>query len=83
MFANVALRSTSYSISLGSSPSSGNVKSCRCTMKAASVSVRANETKEEDKKQKKKNKRKKQQPKDDGGLAMAKTETLEKAQGCL
>ena len=80
MLAKVALRSTSYSISSGSSPLSGNVKSCRCTMKAASVSVRANETKEEDKKEK--NKRKKQQPKD-GGLAMAKTKTLEKTQGCL
>lgn len=49
-------------------------------MKAASVSVRANATKEEDKK--KKNKRKMQHTKE-GGLAMAKTETLEKTQGCL
>ena len=80
MFANVALRSTSYSMSSGSSPFAGNVKSCRCTMKAASVSVRANATKEEDKR--KKNKRKMQHTKE-GGLAMAKTETLEKAQGCL
>lgn len=74
MFANVALRSTSYSISSGSSPSlfSGNDRSCRRTRKAASESDMAYATKEEDKK--KKNKRKKKQPKD-GGLAMAKRET--------
>lgn len=62
-------------MSLGSSPFSGNVKSCRRTRKAASVWDMAYATKEEDKK--KKDKRKTQQPKE-GVLAMAKTETMEK-----
>jgi hypothetical protein len=69
--ANVTLRSTSYSISSGSSPFSGNVKSCRCAINEASASVSAKTTEE---KKKKKEKKKRMQPKgekENWGLVMA------------